>query len=103
IPDKVKILLNKNEPIYLLASPEYMPLMFKIADQLGLKHHDHSAISAVDIERILTSKAQHEGRVRALVKIRSISTAEIADDHCATLTSDRQRVTNEALWLCSAG
>jgi len=34
-------------------------------------------ISAVSVERILTSKAQNEGRVRAIVKMRSTLTAEI--------------------------
>ena len=36
------------------------------------------AISAVSVKRILTSKAQHEGRVRAIVKMRFTLTAEIA-------------------------
>ena len=37
-----------------------------------------TAISAVTVKRVLTSKAQHEGRVRAIVKMRFTVTAEIA-------------------------
>ncbi|MBV9576877.1 MAG: hypothetical protein JO149_09660 [Gammaproteobacteria bacterium] len=37
-----------------------------------------AAISGVSVGRILTSKAQHEGRVRAIVKIRPTLTPEIA-------------------------
>ncbi|MBV9576102.1 MAG: hypothetical protein JO149_05725 [Gammaproteobacteria bacterium] len=37
------------------------------------------AISTVNVGRILTSKAQHEGRVRAIVKMRPTLTVEIAN------------------------
>ena len=35
-------------------------------------------ISAVSVRRMLTSKAQHEGRVRAIVNMRLTLTTEIA-------------------------
>ena len=64
-----------------------------------------SAISAVVVMRILTSKAQHEGRVRAIVNMRMTTTAEMAVNTYKTfyfsLESHRRSTSNSSAIFCN--